>query len=189
MLKKIIIATALFVAGSAMSATEPARNVLGEGSQTTTLTVRWGDDVAIDNLASTVKFNGTATVGDIINTALAEDPRFYALKDGGDSFVAFGFDTNGDNSEAISVGGALELIAGVAVTADDYSAAKGSSDYDHWKVNSDATCWKIFVNNAEATCETTVATGDDVVLEYTAADATAPAEPVISMRKLDSKAI
>ena len=176
MLKKIIIATALFVAGSSMSATEPARNVLGEGSQTTTLTVRWGDDVAIDNLASTVKFNGTATVGDIITTALAEDPRFYALKDGADSFVAFGFDTNGDNSAAISVGGALELIDGVAVTADDYSAAKGSSDYDHWKVNSDATCWKIFVNNAEATCETTVATGDDIVLEYTAADATTPTE-------------
>ena len=174
MFRKFILTAILFVASTTVSVADPVLNVLGEGNQTMTLTVRWGDDVALDNLVSTVKFNETATVESVIATALAADPRFYALKDASDSYVAFGFDTNGDNSAAISIGNVLELVDGIATTDGDYSTAKGSSVYDHWKVNSDTGCWKVFVNNAEVAYDTNVSTGDNVVLEYTTADATEP---------------
>ena len=44
---------------------------LGSGDSYTGLLVHWGDDLALDNLAQAVQFNGTSTVGNILRTALA----------------------------------------------------------------------------------------------------------------------
>ena len=145
-------------------------NVLGDTDSDSyaSLTVTWGDDLAMDNLSSAVMFASGASVADVIETALAADPRFYALKDVEGNFVAFGFDTNGDNSAAVNVSGAaLELKNGVA-TSNDYADATGSSVYDHWKVNADNATWLVFVNGEAADYTTTLSTGDDVSLVYSA---------------------
>lgn len=153
------------------------KNLLGEGSQNVTLTVRWGDAIALDNLTSLVRFDGTQTAANIIGTALKEDTRFYALKSSEGDFVAYGFDTNGDNSAAVSVGGtALEMTDGVASATDTYEGAKGSSDYDHWKVNGTTDVWKLFINGTEADANATVSAGDALTLEYTSAEASGPTD-------------
>ncbi len=154
------------------------RNAVGEGSSYAGLSIWWDDDKALDNLTEAVRFDGEATVHDIVASALASDPRFYALQSStvGD-YIAFGFDTNGDNSAAVTVDGtSLPLDAGVASAEGDFESASGSSDYDHWKVNSTESRWKVFVNGAAADFSSSVSSGDSISLEYVSADATAPAE-------------
>lgn len=164
------------VQAAAVDAAE-CKNLLGEGPESVTLTVRWGDAVALDNLTSLVRFDGEKTAAEIIATALKDDTRFYALKSSEDVFVAYGFDTNGDNSAAVSISGtSLDLTDGVATATDAYDGAKGSSDYDHWKVNSDTEVWKIFINGAEAEATATVTAGDALTLEYTSVEAAEPTD-------------
>jgi len=145
-------------------------NVLGDTGNDSyaALTLSWGDNLAMDNLTSAVLFNKGASVADMLSVALAADPRFYALKDADDNFVAYGFDTNGDNSAAVSIGEtALELTQGIASAA-DYTGATGSSQYDHWNVNGEAASWHIFVNGKAAGYDTILSSGDVVNLVYTA---------------------
>ncbi len=87
---------ATFVASAALtpeawcaSPQAPLMNEVGTGDNTVTLTLRWGDEVAMDNLAEGVRFETEATVAEIITTALREDSRFYALESGS-QLVAFG---------------------------------------------------------------------------------------------------
>ena len=166
------IALATSVAG----ATDPAeeyKNVLGEGASHATLTVTWGDGHSIDNLASAVKFDGEATVASIIAEALKSDPRFYALQDSEGTIVAYGFDTDGDNSAAVPVDGtALELTDGVATAeADaDLTTAAGSALYDHWCVNSNKSVWAVEINGAEASLASAILDGDAVSLVYGSAE-------------------
>lgn len=142
-------------------------NVLGSGDGYASLTVSWGDNLAIDNLVSEVRFTGDATVSELRLTALEKDSRFYALQDGDGNLVAFGFDTNGDHSAGILADGtALTMNGGVAATS-DYAGAVASSNFDHWNVNSAEKCWKVFVNgNYVDDFGTTVAAGDKIALQY-----------------------
>lgn len=157
--------------------TEPLKNALGHGNSMATLTLHWGDEVALDNLTEGVRFGNEATAGDVIATALREDPRFYALKNAQGVYVAFGFDTNGDNSAAVSITGTpLDLVDGVAVADGEYADATASSAYDHWNISDENNCWKVFVNGALADFTTTVSNSDVLSLEYLATEATTPAE-------------
>lgn len=156
---------------------EPLKNALGHGNSMATLTLHWGDEVALDNLTEGVRFGNEVTAGDVIATALREDPRFYALKNAQGVYVAFGFDTNGDNSAAVSITGtSLDLVDGVAVADGEYADATASSAYDHWNISDENNCWKVFVNGALADFTTTVSNSDVVSLEYLATEATTPAE-------------
>ncbi|MBD5228668.1 MAG: leucine-rich repeat protein [Bacteroidales bacterium] len=149
------------------------RNVIGEGKSYAGLTIHWDDEKALDNLTEAVLFDGPATVNDIVASALANDTRFYALKTAGGNFAAFGFDTNGDNSAAVSVDGtALTLESGVATCGGVFESAAGSSDYDHWKVNAADNQWKVFVNGELADFDSSVSSGDNISLEYVTVDAT-----------------
>ncbi|MDE7381899.1 MAG: leucine-rich repeat protein [Muribaculaceae bacterium] len=153
------------------------KNTIGTGKAYAGLSIWWGDDIALDNLTEAVLFNSNSTVEDIILSALENDPRFYALKDTKNNLIGFGFDTNGDNSAAVKVDSTpLSLIAGVATVEGDFQTATGSSDYDHWKVNSDEMLWKVFVNGNEADWITEVSSGDHVTLEYTLKEATEPSD-------------
>lgn len=166
------------------STTEIAKNDLGEGQDAVKLTVHWGDGQSIDNLVSNVKFDGTITAGDLLAKALKEDPRFYALKNSEGTTVAYGFDTNGDNSAAVIIPAAtasdeattLNIVEGVATAEGDCSKATGATAYDHWCMDSDSKEWKIFANGTEANASTTLNPGDEVILEYTETEATVPSE-------------
>lgn len=166
------LALAASVAGATESA-EQYKNVLGEGSSHATLTVTWGDGHSIDNLTSAVKFDGEATVASIIAEALKSDPRFYALSDSEGTIVAYGFDTDGDNSAAVTIGDtALELTDGVA-TAEaeaDLTTAAGSALYDHWCVNTDEAVWTVKINGAEATLASPILDGAAISLVYGSAE-------------------
>lgn len=178
-------------------------NWVGTGNGSAALIVRWDDNQALDNLVSGIYFDNNATVsaGDIIATSLREDPRFYALQDFNGSFQAYGFDTNGDNSAAVTVNGtAIELVNGIATGDEnmtDFSSALGSSSYDHWKVNaaqSDGSAnkeWKVFINGVLAGLSDEVTDGDTVVLEYTDKEATAltTADYVFYLRPADRQGI
>lgn len=147
-------------------------NYLNTGEDVASLTITWGDDLALDNLVSGVRFDGKATVGDVLYSALENDERLYALFDRDYELLACGFDTNGDNSAAIKVGDVdVQLNNGVGYIdgASDYSSATGSSQYDHWKVNGDEGRWVFTVNGKEATYQTEVGPGDNVAIEYVAA--------------------
>lgn len=180
----LVMMTCGTVASSAASVSADILNVLGQGGNAVELTLRWDDKVvinnvesarAMDNLVSAVRYDGTATARQIIETALTQDPRFYALRDAQGNYVAYGFDTNGDNSAAVTVGGtALTLTDGVATATGDWADAAGSSAYDHWQANTEVNLWKIFVDGKEADATATVADGASVVLEYAAAGQTAP---------------
>lgn len=149
------------------------RNVIGQGKSYAGLTMHWGDEKALDNLTEAVLFDGNAAVNDIVASALANDTRFYALKTAGGNFAAFGFDTNGDNSAAVSVDGtALTLESGVATCSGVFESAAGSSDYDHWEVNAADNQWKVFVNGELADFDSFVSSGDNISLEYVTVDAT-----------------
>ncbi len=142
-------------------------NWLGEGSNRVSLTVTWGDELALDNLVSGILFNGQSSVSDIIRTALKADPRFYSLTDTENRFVAFGFDTNGDNSASVKIDGeSLSLTDGIASATSGFGTASGSSDYDHWKVNNEEALWTVFVNGMIADIEDTVSDGDEIALHY-----------------------
>lgn len=189
-LTAVVLAPAAWGANADM--TDVLHNKLGEGDNLATLTMRWGDNVALDNLAEGVWFNSGDKVAHVIATALREDSRFYALKNSQGEYVAFGFDTNGDNSAAVSVAGApLDLVDGVAVADGEYADAAGSGQYDHWKINSDENAWKVFVNGAVAGYDTVLAYGDKLTLEYCAADATVPAEAAYTfyLRPADQQGI
>ncbi|MDE6099358.1 MAG: leucine-rich repeat protein [Muribaculaceae bacterium] len=171
---------------------EEFKNTLGEGKSYAGLSIWWGDDKALDNLTEAVRFNGAATVYDIVASALASDSRFYALKTSDGTLVAFGFDTNGDNSAAVTAGGtALTLESGVATCTGDFESAAGSSEYDHWNVNSADSQWKVFVNGQPADFNTAITAGDNISLEYLPADATGPAakEYTFYLRPADQSGI
>ncbi len=169
--------SAMSVAPGFAAAPDPYKNTLGEGESFVGLSIYWNQDLALDNLTEAVSIAGDTDVAGVIRSALALDPRFYALADGSGAFVAFGFDTNGDNSSAVSIGDeTLSLTDGVATASGEYADAKGSSTYDHWQINRAESVWKIFVNDSEADWNTSVSSGDRISLEYLAADATAPAE-------------
>lgn len=178
-MKKIITITTLCAAMSALSAgaTEAPyayKNLLGEGASHATLTVTWGDNHSIDNLASAVRFDGNMTVSALIAEALKSDPRFYALNDSESNAVAYGFDTDGDNSAAVTVGGAaLTLADGVAIAdaGADLSTAAGSALYDHWMVNGDAGAWAVYVNGEKGSLSASIADGDAVNLVFEGAEA------------------
>ena len=109
----------------------------------------------------------------IIAEALKSDPRFYALQDSEGTIVAYGFDTDGDNSAAVTVDGtALELTDGVATAeADaDLTTAAGSALYDHWCVNSNKSVWAVEINGAEASLASAILDGDAVSLVYGSAE-------------------
>lgn len=185
-------ATALSIACGAAAGTIPGeyRNILGEGEAYATLTLRWGDALALDNLASAVRMDGSATADDIIATALREDPRFYAMRDAAGNYVAFGFDTNGDNSASVNLNGsALDLADGVATATEDYAGATGSSQYDHWSVNGDGGAWRVLVNGSEAGLDTEVSDGNSVVLEYVAADAHTAADYTFYLRPATERGV
>lgn len=185
-------ATALSIACGAAAGTIPGeyRNILGEGEAYATLTLRWGDALALDNLASAVRMDGSATAGDIIATALREDPRFYAMRDVAGNYVAFGFDTNGDNSASVNLNGsALDLADGVATATEDYAGATGSSQYDHWSVNGDGGAWRVLVNGSEAGLDTEVSDGNSVLLEYVAADAHTAADYIFYLRPATERGV
>lgn len=155
---------------------ETFRNVIGNGNSYAGLTLAWGDDKALDNLTEAVLFSGNATVYDIMVSALANDTRFYALKGADGNFAAFGFDTNGDNSAAVSVDGtSLTLESGVASYSGEFETAVGSSDYDHWNVNTADKQWKVFVNGELANFDSSVSSGDNISLEYVTVNTTEPA--------------
>ena len=140
-------------------------NTLGSGDCSVALTLHWGDGKAIDNLTQAVRTDAGASVADALATALREDPRFYALRDADGNYVAFGFDTNGDNSAYISLDGTnLPLNGGVASSAD--YASVSVNEYDHWGLNGDIE-WKILVNGEAADYSTTLADGDSLTLLYT----------------------
>lgn len=174
---------ALAATMGAMASEAPAdfRNLLGEGADYAALTVTWGDDLAVDNLVSAVRFtSGDATVGSILATALKDDPRFYALKDADGAFVAFGFDTDGDYSAAVTIGSdSPELVEGVATAeADaDLSTALGSALYDHWKVNGEEGKWQLLLNGKAAALTDAVTDAAQIRLVYVEADADTPGAP------------
>lgn len=178
-MKKIITITTLCAAMSALSAgaTEvPSayKNLLGEGASHATLTVTWDDNHSIDNLASAVRFDGNMTVSALIAEALKNDPRFYALADSEGNAVAYGFDTDGDNSAAVTVGGAALTLADGVATADagaDLTTAAGSALYDHWRVNGDAGTWAVYVNGEKGSLSASIADGDAVNLVFEGAEA------------------
>lgn len=156
-------------------------NHLGEGENEAMLRVTWNDDVALDNLVSGVRFDGTATLGDILHTALKYDSRFYSMVHTDGEFAAFGFDTNGDNSAAVSVGGtALTLTEGITTATTGYSTATAASVYDHWKVNDADSCWTAFVNGKPAVASTDVSAGDEVTLQYLPVGTTEMPQPAYS---------
>lgn len=165
----MLCAAAGTLAASATDAPADYKNVLGSGADHATLTVTWGDNHSIDNLASAVRFDGTATVASVIAEALKADPRFYALAGADGSYVAYGFDTDGDYSAAVTIGeDKPELTDGVATAAEgaDLSAAAGSALYDHWCVSGDTASWTVYVNGAEAAMTDEVRDGDAVRLIY-----------------------
>lgn len=178
-MKKIITITTLCAAMSALSAgaTEAPyayKNLLGEGASHATLTVTWGDNHSIDNLASAVRFDGNMTVSALIAEALKSDPRFYALNDSEGNAVAYGFDTDGDNSAAVTVGGAALTLADGVATADagaDLSTAAGSALYDHWMVNGDAGAWAVYVNGKKSSLTAAISDADAVNLVFEGAEA------------------
>lgn len=152
-------------------------NWLGEGDNSAVLTLTWGDDLALDNLASGVKFSGEVSVDELLSIALKNDPRFYSLRKDGE-FAAFGFDTNGDNSAAVTLDGdKLTLTDGCAdTTTEDISGASGSSQYDHWKINDSENEWAVYVNGVKADLKNTIVSGgDEVSLRYIAVAETEPA--------------
>lgn len=165
----MLCAAAGTLAAGATDAPADYKNVLGAGADHATLTVTWGDNHSIDNLASAVRFDGTATVASVIAEALKADPRFYALAGADGSYVAYGFDTDGDYSAAVTIGeDKPELTDGVATAAEgaDLSAAAGSALYDHWCVSGDTASWTVYVNGAEAAMTDEVRDGDAVRLIY-----------------------
>lgn len=165
----MLCAAAGTLAASATDAPADYKNVLGAGADHATLTVTWGDNHSIDNLASAVRFDGTAIVASVIAEALKADPRFYALAGADGSYVAYGFDTDGDYSAAVTIGeDKPELTDGVATAAEgaDLSAAAGSALYDHWCVSGDTASWTVYVNGAEAAMTDEVRDGDAVRLIY-----------------------
>lgn len=165
----MLCAAAGTLAAGATDAPADYKNVLGAGADHATLTVTWGDNHSIDNLASAVRFDGTATVASVIAEALKADPRFYALAGADGSYVAYGFDTDGDYSAAVTIGeDKPELTDGVATAAEgaDLSAAAGSALYDHWCVSGDTASWTVYVNGAEAAMTDEVSDGDAVRLIY-----------------------
>lgn len=165
----MLCAAAGTLAAGATDAPADYKNVLGSGADHATLTVTWGDNHSIDNLASAVRFDGTATVASVIAEALKADPRFYALAGADGSYVAYGFDTDGDYSAAVTIGeDKPELTDGVATAAEgaDLSAAAGSALYDHWCVSGDTASWTVYVNGAEAAMTDEVRDGDAVRLIY-----------------------
>ncbi len=178
-MKRIFTITTLCAAMSALSAgaTEvPSayKNLLGEGASHATLTVTWDDNHSIDNLASAVRFDGNMTVSALIAEALKSDPRFYALADSEGNAVAYGFDTDGDNSAAVTVGGAALTLADGVATADagaDLTTAAGSALYDHWMVNGDAGTWVVYVNGEKGSLSASIADGDAVNLVFEGAEA------------------
>lgn len=178
-MKRIITITTLCAAMSALSAgaTEAPsayKNLLGVGASHATLTVTWGDNHSIDNLASAVRFDGNMTVSALIAEALKSDPRFYALADSEGNAVAYGFDTDGDNSAAVTVGGAALTLADGVATADagaDLTTAAGSALYDHWMVNGDAGTWAVYVNGEKGSLSASIADGDAVNLVFEGAEA------------------
>lgn len=178
-MKRIFTITTLCAAMSALSAgaTEvPSayKNMLGEGASHATLTVTWDDNHSIDNLASAVRFDGNMTVSALIAEALKSDPRFYALADSEGNAVAYGFDTDGDNSAAVTVGGAALTLADGVATADagaDLTTAAGSALYDHWRVNGDAGTWAVYVNGEKGSLSASIADGDAVNLVFEGAEA------------------
>ena len=164
-----LCATVAALSAGATEAPSAYKNILGEGANHATLTVTWGDNHSIDNLASAVRFDGDLTVSALIAEALKSDPRFYALNDSEGNEVAYGFDTDGDNSAAVTVGGeSLTLTDGVA-TADadaDLSAAAGSALYDHWMVNGDAGTWAVYINGKKGSLSAAIADADAVNLVF-----------------------
>ncbi len=164
-----LCAAAGALVASATDAPAEYKNVLGEGADHATLTVTWGDGHSIDNLASAVRFDGTATVATVIAEAIKADPRFYALADTDGSYVAFGFDTDGDNSAAVKVGTeTLPMTDGVAQSdvTTGLTGIKGSSDYDHWCVINGDSNWAVYVNGAEAAMTDEVSDGAAIRLVY-----------------------
>lgn len=185
-MKKVLTLLSAMLASAQLLSAETAipeqfRNILGEGDNYASLTLHWGDNVALDNLVSAVRFEDNVSVSDIISSALAGDSRFYALKDGNGTTVAYGFDTNGDHSAAVSIDGTqLTLVNGIATAEIDYASATGSSAYDHWAINSDTGEWKTFVNGTLVDTSTSVASGDIIELEYTAPETSKPADKAYS---------
>ncbi|MCM1021855.1 MAG: DUF5074 domain-containing protein [Muribaculum sp.] len=181
-LKLILGALIMLVTSSVAYAVSPdagkVLNRLGEGSNNAIIVATWGDELALDNLVSEVKFDGTKTVGELINVALEADPRFYALQNAAGETVAYGFDTNGDNSAAVNFdGNKLSVVAGVAKSdAGDLTSATGSSEYDHWKVNTSDNQWAIFVNGKKSVNTESVKNGDVVMLQYLDVAASEPVE-------------
>ena len=160
---------AVSLAAYATDAPAEYRNVLGQGASHAALTVTWGDNHSIDNLASAIRFDGIATVSSVIDEALKADRRFYALADSEGMAVAYGFDTDGDNSAAVTVGGeSLPMTDGIATAAAgaDLTTAAGSALYDHWCVNGEGGIWTVYVNGVKASLSDEVSDGDEVSLVY-----------------------
>lgn len=160
----------------------PYKNIIGlESGSYVSFSMRWNDNIALDNLTELVFTEEGATVKTVIATVLREDDRFYAMNElESGKRLAYGFDTNGDHSRGIYVDGERKFMnAGLGysvVWQKDLEKAGPITEYDHWKVNSDTHEWKVFVNGEPAADETVVRNGDNVIVEYTETGATAPSE-------------
>lgn len=162
----------------------PFMNAVGTPSdETVAFSVRWNDNNgALDNLTELVYVDGTKTVNEVIALVLEHDDRFYAAGTGADGLAsAYGFDTNGDHSRAVYVGGVKQAESALpgyfVVDGADIESATPASVYDHWQMTTAEAGWVTFVNGEAATADTTVEPGDAVVLEYLPVGSDAPSEP------------
>ncbi len=173
----------LCVSAATPDVAAPFMNAVGEPSdKTVAFSARWNDDNgALDNLTELVYVDGTKSAGEIIALVLEHDPRFYAAVTDDDAAVAYGFDTNGDNSRAVYADGVKQPESATTgyftIGSADLETVTPASVYDHWQINTSEARWMTFVNGEAATAETPVAPGDALVLEYLPAGSVAPSEP------------
>ena len=75
MRRKILFGGLMLCASTAVfsASIQELKNVLGEGGITTTLTLTWGDELALDNLVEGVRVNSGSTVEAVIRKALSID--------------------------------------------------------------------------------------------------------------------
>lgn len=173
MRRKILFGGLMLCASTALfsASIQELKNVLGEGGITTTLTLIWGDELALDNLVEGVRVSSGSTVENVIRKALSIDPRFYALEDEDGKLVGYGFDTNGDNSAGVVLGDNLSLSDGVAKAEGDYSEATSSSPNDHWAISGEEKTWRVILNGKDCAMDTAVSDGDNLSLIYAAPEA------------------
>ena len=147
----------------------------GEGQDHVQVMMRFNDGKGVENITAGVRFTAPASVESIMETLVANDRRFYALKMN-DRFIGYGFDLNGDNVIGLTADSELTGENGLFTTETETTATP-AQEYDHWAQNSGTSVWKYFHSadfGQEFTPCESVQANDLLLLDFT--DAETPAQ-------------